>query len=282
MRYLVAVSGGVDSVVLLDMLVRDRQHELIVAHFDHGIRRDSSGDARFVEGLAAHYGLEFVTERQSLGAGASEEVARQYRYAFLEREATKRQAVIATAHHADDVIETIAINIARGTGWRGVAAVDRYDLVRPLLHLSKQQIRDYAVSRRLEWVEDSTNAEMIYFRNQLRRRIATSLTRKQRHALLATWNWQRRLKRAIDHEVSQYLQPTHEYDRYLFIYGDQLAVQEILRAAIVGAATTGPTRPQLDRALLAIKTAKAGTVFEVGGGVLLRFTERTFIVELPQ
>lgn len=282
MRYLVAVSGGVDSVALLDMLVRDRQHELIVAHFDHGIRDDSSSDARFVEGLAAHYGLGFVTEHKALGVGASEEVARQYRYAFLEREASRCGAVIATAHHADDVIETIAINIARGTGWRGVAAVDRHDLVRPLLHLNKQQIRDYAVSRRLEWVEDSTNAETVYFRNQLRRRIATSLTHKQRHALLATWNWQRRLKRAIDHEVSRYLQPTHEYNRYLFIYGDQLAVQEILRAAIVWVAATGPTRPQLERALLAIKTAKTGTIFEVGGGVSLRFMERTFIVELSQ
>ncbi len=67
MKYLVAVSGGIDSVVLLDILVKDAQHELIVAHFDHGIREDSADDERFVRGLAAQYGLPFTSRRTELG-----------------------------------------------------------------------------------------------------------------------------------------------------------------------------------------------------------------------
>ena len=70
MKYLLAVSGGIDSVVLLHKLVQDGGHELIVAHFDHGIRPDSASDARFVEALAGQYGLPFVAKREELGSAA--------------------------------------------------------------------------------------------------------------------------------------------------------------------------------------------------------------------
>jgi tRNA(Ile)-lysidine synthase len=82
MKYLVAVSGGIDSVVLLHKLVAAGEHELVVAHFDHGIREDSAEDARFVKGLAEHYGLPFVMKREELGKTAGEEQARTRRYAF--------------------------------------------------------------------------------------------------------------------------------------------------------------------------------------------------------
>ena len=81
--YIVAVSGGVDSVVLLDMLAKKGEHELVVAHFDHGIRPESDADARFVWALAQCYGLPCEVRREELGAGASEELARARRYAFL-------------------------------------------------------------------------------------------------------------------------------------------------------------------------------------------------------
>jgi tRNA(Ile)-lysidine synthase len=279
MKYVVAVSGGVDSVVLLDMLAREHEHELIVAHFDHGIRTDSAADARFVEALAHRYGLEFVTTRAELGAGASEEIARRYRYAFLQHQAAKHEATIVTAHHADDVIETIALNLARGTGWRGVAVLDREDVARPLLHLTKQQIRDYALEHRLEWVEDSTNGEVVYFRNQLRRLIARQLTEKDKRATLGLWSEQCRLRREIDGEAKKFLGAENSYSRYFLTNIDHTVACELLRAAVLRVSGSGPTRPQCERALLAIKTAKAGTVFEIGGAVRLRFLQRTFIVE---
>lgn len=279
MRYLVAVSGGIDSMVLLHQLVTQGQHELIVAHFDHGIRDDSAADARFVAAAARAYGLECVTERAELGAGASEDIARQYRYGFLERVADARGAIIVTAHHADDVIETIALNIARGTGWRGLSVLDRSAVLRPLLLLTKQQIRDYALTHRLEWVEDSTNAETMYARNRMRRLVAAYLSADQFHGLLAAWQRQRHIRRAVDHELTKWIQPTPEYARYLFIMIDDMTAYELLRAVVVWAGGASPLRPQSERALIAIKTAQPGTVHELGGGTRLRFTKQSFIVE---
>lgn len=81
-RYVLAVSGGVDSVVLLHQALNWPDTELIVAHFDHGIRKESARDALFVRTLAGKYKLPFVSERQELGKGASEELARRARYGF--------------------------------------------------------------------------------------------------------------------------------------------------------------------------------------------------------
>lgn len=282
MRYLVAVSGGVDSMVLLHKLMQSGQHELIVAHFDHGIRTDSAADARFVEAVTQGYGLEFVSERAELGEGASEELARQYRYGFLERMADRYQAVIVTAHHADDVVETIALNIARGTGWRGLSVLDRLAVLRPLLQLRKEQVRDYAVKHRLEWVEDHTNAEMIYTRNRVRRLLARKLSASQHHAVMAIWSKQRHVRRAVDHELAKWLSPTHEYERYFFIMIDPLAAYELLRAAVVWCSGASPLRAQAERALIAIKTAQPGAVFELGSGTRLRFTKHSFIVEVTR
>jgi tRNA(Ile)-lysidine synthase len=277
-RYLVAVSGGVDSVVLLDQLAASGEHELVVAHFDHGIRTDSAEDARFVEGLARQYGLLFVSAREELGAGASEELARRSRYAFLRSMAATHAATIATAHHADDVVETIAINVKRGTGWRGLAVLDSTKIVRPLLHLSKTEIISYALQRQLEWVEDSTNASDKYLRNRLRHLFARQLSLGQKEQILALWQRQVKLRRSIDHELDKFFEKD-EYSRYELTNADETSAAEILRAVIVAKTNVSPTRPQLERAIMAIKTARPHTTFEVGSGVRLKFTIRTFIVE---
>jgi tRNA(Ile)-lysidine synthase len=280
MKYLLAVSGGVDSVVMLDLLVRHGGHELMVAHFDHGIRDDSAADARFVAGLAAKYHLPFVTTREVLGVHASEELARTRRYAFLRQEAAKRGAVIATAHHVDDAIETIAINIHRGTGWRGLAVLDNTMIFRPLLGMSKRQIRAYAGTHGLEWVEDSTNTQAVYLRNKLRQVLASHLTGEQVQALVALWHRQVVLRTQIDGDLQHYV-GDGEYSRYFFIQIDSSVACELLRAIIFAMCQQRPTRPQTERALVAIKTAKAGSVYEIGKGNKLRFKQRAFVVETP-
>ena len=279
MRYLVAVSGGIDSVVLLDMLVADQKHELIVAYFDHGIRSDSMKDARFVEELAKLYNLPFVTKREELGSLASEDLARSRRYAFLNEEAKKNNAVIVTAHHSDDVIETIAINLARGTGWRGVAGLGNTQISRPLLHLTKNDIRKYAVVKRLEWVEDSTNNSDIYLRNRLRRKIATSLSGETKKELLDIWKNQLILKEKIYKEEDTLIRAGEDQGRYLLINSDSLSAEELLRRTIMKKVGIACTRPQASRALLAVKVAKPGTVFEIGAGCNLHFKVQTFTIQ---
>lgn len=273
-----AVSGGIDSVVLLDVLAKSARYDLIVAHFDHGIRSDSAADARFVEGLAAIYKLPFVSRREDLGAQASEDQARKARYDFLFAAAKQHGATIATAHHMDDVVETIAINILRGTGWRGLAVLGRTGVVRPLLHKSKQEIREYAMEHRLEWVEDSTNAEEKYLRNRLRKSISRQLVIAKKLQLVTLRDAQVDVKKAIDEECERLL-ASPPYSRYFFTAQAANSANELLRTVIMQQTKSGLTRPQLERALVAIKTAKPDATHDVGAGVRLLFTERTFIVE---
>lgn len=279
MRYIVAVSGGIDSVVLLHQLVAAGEHELIVAHFDHGIRSDSAADARFVEALAAQYGLRYVGQREDLGLDASEDVARRHRYRFLRHVATQYDGAIVTAHHRDDVIESIAINLTRGTGWRGLAVLDAPDVIRPLLDQSKRMLRQYALDHRLEWVEDSTNDQVVYLRNRLRKVIAVHVDAVKQGALWATRLQQVRLKQLIAAEVRSFLHDDHEYTRYTVAMIDTLPAGELLRAMIEHAGGTTPTRPQVVQALQVIKVALPGSIHQIGSGVQLRFTKRTFIVE---
>lgn len=267
-RYVVAVSGGIDSVVLLDKLAKQPGLELIVAHFDHGIRDDSAADAAFVGELAKKYGLAYETEREELGRGASEELARERRYAFLRAVAAKYEARIVTAHHADDIIETIAINLSRGTGWRGLAVLDS-DIVRPMLAMTKQEIREYADTHQLDWHEDSTNVSDAYLRNRLRRKISEQLVEDDKRQLWALHARQVELKRAIEQETAALLATGPEYSRYFFTTIDVASADELLSILCKRIFQLSPTRPQRARALLAIKTARAGTTYQLAAGMEL-------------
>jgi len=273
-RYVLAVSGGVDSVVLLDILSNQPNLELIVAHFDHGIRDDSSHDAELVKGLAEKYGLKFESKREELGKDASEDIARNRRYDFLRKLAKKYDAKLITAHHADDVIESIVINLYRGTGWRGLAVLDS-DVVRPLTVATKQEILDYAVNNGLEWREDSTNLSHKYLRNRIRGKVK-KLDNNAKTQLLEIWNRQKNLKKMINEEVGRFVDDRLTYGRYFFINIDETVAIECLRR-VVGARLT---RPQLYNLLYKIKTALPGRKYQAGGGININFSSRNFTVEL--
>jgi len=280
-KLVLAVSGGVDSVVLLDILSKHSDLELIVAHFDHGIRDDSADDAEFVAGLAKKHNLPFETKREELGNKVSEETARDRRYEFLRGVASKYDAKLVTAHHADDVIETIAINLSRGTGWRGLSAMDS-DIIRPLTDMTKLEIMDYAKKNKLTWRDDSTNASDDYLRNRIRRCLE-KLDDDSKRQLLGLWAEQKNLKKEIDKEVQQLVIENRisdgvvaSYNRYFFTHVDETSAMECLRQ-IFGALLT---RPQMAKALHAIKTSRPRKVFHAGNGILLNFTSRNFKVEL--
>jgi tRNA(Ile)-lysidine synthase len=273
-KYVVAVSGGVDSVVLLDILTKIPGHELVVAHFDHGIRRDSGIDAIFVAGLAKKYDLPFETKREKLGPDVSEEKARNRRYKFLREVAKKHNATLVTAHHADDVIETIAINLMRGTGWRGLAVLDS-DVRRLLTGLTKLEILEYAKHNKLTWREDSTNADDKYLRNKIRRK-TMRMEDGERRELLALWADQKRIKKLVKEEAGRLVGEGPVYNRYFFIHINEASAMECLRH-IVGSRLTNP---QLIKTWHAIKTAQPGKTFDAGGGVKIKFTTRNFTVEL--
>lgn len=175
--YVLAISGGADSMALLDIMATQaavRDYHLVVAHFDHAMRADSGADAAFVVSQARAYKLKCVVERATISLG-SEAQARSARYAFLRRTGQKLSAkAIVTAHHADDRTETILLNVARGTGWRGMVPFRGTQVLRPLSDASRLELRVYLASRQLSWREDPSNLVERNPRNFIRRQLLTS------------------------------------------------------------------------------------------------------------
>lgn len=274
-RYVVAVSGGVDSVVLLDMLRRDSRLQLIVAHFDHGMREHSAADADFVRELAQQYGLPFETAQGNLGSAASEAFARQARYAFLRRVCAKHQATaIITAHHQDDLLETVLINLLRGTGWRGLASLrDTPDLRRPLLQTTKAQLVAYARANQLAWHEDHTNTDERYLRNHVRQQLVPRLDTSQRQELLALTARQAEIREQAEELVAQ-LVPRHEFSRVFLVTTPTKVAYELLRHA----SGQNLTRPMLARMLWFAKTAKPGKMLQVSRHLQLIIKATTVVV----
>lgn len=270
MTLVVAVSGGVDSVVLLDMMVKQVKTPMIVAHFDHGIRPDSREDALFVQALAKGYGLGYETRREELGENASEALARERRYKFLNSVAKKHRGRVVTAHHGDDLAETVAINLSRGTGWRGLAVLDS-GVLRPMIHMRKEDVYSYALENGLEWREDSTNSDDKYLRNKVRPGVA-ELYRDEIERVGALRQRQVEIKRAVESEVFRLLGAGPIYSRYFITNIPDEVALECLRVLTKGELT----RPQLERLLLAVKTALPGNIYQAGSGIDISFTTRYF------
>lgn len=179
---LVAVSGGADSIALLDLLVgvaAERRLRLVVAHVDHGIQEGSAAIAQEVRALARRYDLPFEDERLELGAGASETTARKARYAWLEAARERRGADwLVTAHHQDDQVETVLLRVLRGSGPAGLAGIPsrtRRGLIRPLLGFTHGELVAYARERGLAFHEDPANADPRHLRSWLRRDVLPAL-----------------------------------------------------------------------------------------------------------
>jgi tRNA(Ile)-lysidine synthase len=222
-RYLVGVSGGRDSVALLHWLIETGYKNLIVCHLNHQLRGPSSdADARFVEKLVGKYGGKIVgkalrlpssqmgkrcarptipiaivdfevgsTNIRTLAAKKKmsiEAAARDARYKFFAQIAKrKRCRAIFLAHHADDLVETFLMNLFRGAGPTGLAAmrevstrrIDAVDLtiVRPLLGMWRSEINDYVCEHHLMFREDASNKDLAPLRNRIRRRVIPYLER---------------------------------------------------------------------------------------------------------
>jgi tRNA(Ile)-lysidine synthase len=173
--WVVAVSGGLDSVVLLNLLrfAATERAELVVAHFDHRMRPESGEDAEWVSGLAHGWGLD-VRVGTAAAPLRSEADAREARYRFLEDvRAEVRAELVVTAHHADDQAETVLFRILRGTGRAGLMGIParRGHYFRPLLGFWREELEAYARRVRLAWREDPTNVSLHYARNALRHRV---------------------------------------------------------------------------------------------------------------
>lgn len=172
----VAVSGGCDSMVLLHVL-RELRHPVHVVHVDHGLRgAESAADAAFVETHCRELGVPFVVERVDVEAlvhasGLSKQMAaRELRYAVFHHCVEKGPQRLAMAHHADDAVETLFIHLLQGMGTRGWGGIPLQSgpFIRPLLEVSRSEIRAYAEEKGIPFREDASNADPAYLRNRVR------------------------------------------------------------------------------------------------------------------
>lgn len=186
----VGVSGGADSVALLQLLDELRGElgiRLLVVHFNHQLRgADSEADERFVAELASQRGLEFFSAREEVEAEARrhgwnlEDAARRLRYQFFSAIVVSGRATrIAVAHTADDQAETLLAHLLRGTGPAGLAAIYPVagHVVRPLLEIHRQELREYLAGAQQTWREDPTNQDTSRLRARIRHVLLPQLQR---------------------------------------------------------------------------------------------------------
>ncbi len=269
--YVAAVSGGVDSMVLLDVLRQMDGVKLVVAHFDHGIRDDSEADRRLVQRVAASHGLPFVFGEGKLGPDANEATARRARYEFLQRvKRSSKARAILMAHHQDDQIETAIINLVRGTNRRGLTSLkDHEKLRRPLLHMTKRQLRAYALAHRLEWREDSTNADTVYLRNHIRHRLVPKLTVAQRQRLTTLLGEADKINQELETHLVNYLhmQPSLDVlDRQMFIHLPHNVAREVMASWLRHRGLTQFDRATIERLVVGAKTGRHGSQIDVNRG----------------
>ena len=187
MKICVALSGGLDSVCLLHAFHYYAEQygiTLTAAHLEHGIRGEESlRDLKFCEDLCREWGVELISVRVPIpfiakGSGRCiEEVARETRYGFFQSIIESGKAdFVATAHHMNDVAETILFRLSRGTALAGMHGITEHDgFIRPMLHITRKELEYYADLNHLPYVDDSTNDDENYARNRIRHSVLPAL-----------------------------------------------------------------------------------------------------------
>lgn len=196
----VALSGGMDSIVLLDAVANIR-NDVSAVHVHHGLSPNADAWADFCLRWCEARGIDLSVQRVSVAAEGRglEAAARTARYAVFARVAARW---ILQAHHADDAVETLMLRLNRGTGLRGLGGIpamrvldERHVLLRPLLELPRAVLREYSQERRLVWIEDESNLDTRLDRNYLRKVVVPALAQR-----FPAWreNWLRAAAHARD------------------------------------------------------------------------------------
>lgn len=332
MRVILAISGGIDSMVMLDIFgdyfvkeIVDQYEDLMIygcarpkviaATLDHGTRPSAKDDVFFVRKIIKqkYRGLPVFTSEANLGENVSEAEAREARYDFLYalvenmqglnmllttrpdfdesqlEPPTQEPVFIYTAHHLDDLVETVAINLLRGTGWRGLAALDAPGIRRPFLEpeylpeflrkwapFDKKAICKLAADFDVVFRQDPTNNENNYLRNRVREKLKDFSTKQEIYEL---WRKQKKLRAEIDKIVMELLpEKGKAWQRKWFEGLDEKVAMEILRAGTLRAGISA-TRPQLEGFRQAILTYAPGKSFNLPGDRLVKFTKNEFYLD---
>ncbi|MGD2215134.1 MAG: tRNA lysidine(34) synthetase TilS, partial [Gemmatimonadales bacterium] len=292
----VALSGGLDSVVLLDLLLalRDRRDWAIsAAHFDHRMREESARDAVWVTQLCESLGVPCRVGRAPR-VPKNEAAARELRYSFLERaRAALGARWLVTAHQADDQAETVLFRLLRGSGLAGLAGIPTRraaDVVRPLLPFWRSELEAYGRARRLSYLADPSNLDLKITRNRIRHRLipaieATSapefrreLYRLSELAGRAATVVANLTEAAVDELILEAAETRIAVARTELLAYDTNARAHLLRALV---ARVGPRPGRIGTriALKFVDSSSSGRAIDLAGGVVMRREFDRFIIE---
>jgi tRNA(Ile)-lysidine synthase len=292
-KIVVAVSGGVDSVVLLDILAQlseSMQFNVYVAHFNHKLRDVASDrDEDFVKNIARDYNFQYFTASGNVKAFSEknsvsiEHAARTLRYNFYERTSrTINAEYVATAHNANDNTETFFINLFRGSGLTGLSGipacrqlVKNVRMIRPLINFAKKDIREYAAKRKLKWMEDDTNRLLDFTRNKIRLDLIPKIAAEYNPAIIEVVNRTSRLLNGIDHFVSEYVKnsiasvardiTTERYSLDIVALDtfEEVIQKEIIQGAWEKYFRTQPLSMMNIDKIMALKDSETGTIYNL-------------------
>jgi len=230
-KLLLACSGGVDSMVLLHLLLQE-VHKPAIAHCNFQLRDTATADANFVENVAKaeglpHHAQSFATQEYAAKNGLSLQMAaRDLRYTFFANlRKTHNYQVLLTAHHRDDSLETFFLNLARGTGISGLAGIKAFKqgVLRPLSAHSKEEILSFAQEQSIPWREDASNASLKYHRNFLRHKVIPPLRQQFEgfdkgfsHSLEYLQEQEQALNFMLKEKLQEHLQQDGAYEKLPF------------------------------------------------------------------
>ncbi len=217
-RIVVGVSGGPDSMTLLSILVELRKKidlSLVVAHVNHNVRRESAEEAKFLEEWCEEHDVVFEGMKiEKYSDDNFHNEARTIRYTFFENMVHKYQAnYLMTAHHGDDLIETILMRIVRGSTLKGYSGfqnridMGNYQIVRPLIFVTKQEIEEYLDKNKIPYVVDHSNFKNKYTRNRYRKEVLPFLKKEDAH---------------VHEKFLKFSNTLYEYSHYLDLQVDKI------------------------------------------------------------
>ncbi|MDO5608908.1 MAG: tRNA lysidine(34) synthetase TilS [Capnocytophaga sp.] len=231
---LVAISGGLDSVVMSHLLWQ-AGIRIVLAHCNFSLRgSESDADEDFVKQWSKTldcplHCIRFDTKVYAQQRGLNTQLAaRELRYEWFEQIRVRTDCqYIATAHHADDVWETFLINLSRGSGLRGLSSIPEHNklIIRPLLHFSREEIRQYALDNQLQWRDDSSNTSDHYVRNRIRHHVSPLM--KEIHPEF--WQNFKQTMRFLNQTQQFVIQTTEQLKVGIFEYQDELISIDIPR-----------------------------------------------------
>lgn len=259
-------------VLIQYLLAEYPNNDYVIAHCDHGIRDDSDQDAEFVRQYAADQRVMYEQANLRLGQQASEALARQKRYEFLRDVAKKHQAqAIITAHHQDDVLETLFINVIRGTGSRGLASLkNNNEILRPLLHVPKQDIYTYASKNAIKWREDPTNTDTKYLRNAIRHKIVATMPAQQRDKALNIVEQAQSINTQLDKELAAFTRKGMHKNQLVvkrswFVRLPHTVASEVMYYIFKVNVVSDIDKKTVEQAVIAIKTMRPGKTLQLRG-----------------